>query len=75
MTGWLQPAGDYRVYLRGGPELSGPRLSLPPAAGGVDVQVTAADGTAARFRISGDFELVDGRPRRVFEYVDDRTAD
>ncbi|GAA1986268.1 hypothetical protein [Catenulispora subtropica] len=68
------PRTDHRVYLRGGPVLLEPRLSAPPAATSTEVQVPVAGGGTAWFRISGDYELVEGRPRRVFEYVGGEAA-
>jgi hypothetical protein len=62
----------YHVVLRGGPPLAGDdarvRVLDEPT---VDTRVvmTTADGAEAVFRITGDYELVDGRERRVYAYI------
>ena len=68
----LGPSRAYRVYLRGGPVPDSSRLSATPAAGS-DIVIPGPDGGTVLFRITGDFELVAGRPRRVFEYVGEAT--
>jgi hypothetical protein len=60
----------FDVILEGGPPLlddENARLvseAEPDAA----IERTAADGTSARFRISGDYRLVHGRERRVYRF-------
>ena len=62
------------VVLRGGPPLAGDdaRARLPVLEEGeTNLVVAAADGRAVRFRITGDYELIDGQERRVYQYCPD----
>jgi hypothetical protein len=63
----------FHVILHGGPQLvddENTRLvdEADPAA---DIERTTVHGTTARFRISGDYQMVAGHERRVYTFEED----
>jgi hypothetical protein len=63
----------YHVVLRGGPPLAGLdevlRLVDEPDPA-VDIAMPNVEGGVSHFRITGDYELVDGQALRVYRYVE-----
>lgn len=60
----------FPVVLRGGPELVGgadARLVEERAAEAVN-ECETEDGKHAQFHLTGDYELIDGRERRVHDF-------
>ena len=73
-----QPVRGNHLVLRGGPLLAGDderarlvELLVPE----IEITMTAANGGTARFRITGEYELVDGSERRVYRFVDPLRAE
>lgn len=62
----------FPILLRGGPPLvDDTRARVIDAADPVYVvERRSACGETVRFRITGDYELVDGQPRRVYAFED-----
>lgn len=63
----------FHVVLEGGPELvdgAAARL-VDEAEPDVVIERVARDGSTARFRISGDYALVNGHERRVYRYEEE----
>lgn len=63
----------FHVVLGGGPLLAGVdgvlRLVDEPDPA-VDIEMPNVEGRISHFRITGDYELVDGEPLRVYRFVD-----
>ncbi len=60
----------FPVFLRGGPELVGDaeaRLVDEGEAAAV-IERQAKGGTLVRFHLTGDYELIDGQERRVYDF-------
>jgi hypothetical protein len=62
----------FHVLLRGGPELADGEIArlVDEEDPQVVIERRTADGRTARFRISGDYEVVDGDERRVYRFED-----
>lgn len=63
----------FHVVLRGGPPLAGLDAVLrlvdePDPA--VDIEMPNAEGAVSHFRITGDYELIDGEAHRVYRFVE-----
>ncbi|MBR7834822.1 hypothetical protein KDL01_16215 [Actinospica durhamensis] len=66
----------FPVFLRGGPELVGDanaRLVDEGEAAAV-IEREAAGGTLVRFHLTGDYVLIDGQERRVYDFDSSRSG-
>jgi len=63
----------FHVVLRGGPRLVDDEHTRRVDEADVDVTIErpTASGSTARFRISGEYEMVDDNERRVYAYSGD----